>query len=71
MACYPSPLTSVSRRIGGLEMPFFVLGRLLQVSRRIGGLEMTYRQYIFANEVSRRIGGLEKKEGQCVKIFLC
>ena len=49
----------VNRRIGGLEMSFFLPCHLDEVNRRIGGLEKRNRLYMPLLSVNRRIGGLE------------
>ena len=52
-------LTTVDRRVGGLEM--MMLTKLIQtkVDRRVGGLENKCNQAQNGRIVDRRVGGLE------------
>lgn len=52
-------ISTVLRRIGGLETLRLLQYRQHNVLRRIGGLEMKYTFVVFYDEVLRRIGGLE------------
>ena len=49
----------VARRVGGLEMPLYLLLLLLDVARRVGGLEKESSRCNIRSQVARRVGGLE------------